>query len=151
MLFLLCQIGQDRLAIPARQVIEVLPLVTVNSLCATRSGVAGIMPYRGSSILVLDLSLILTGRAHPSLLSTRIVVVKVPLPGGASSIAGLIAERATETKSLQPDHFRKTSAGQGGSSLVGPVAWVDGAVIQRLELEALETWIEPPSATGAAA
>jgi len=50
MLFLLFQLGQDRYALEASRVIEVLPLVSLKRIPQAPRGVAGLFNYRGRPV-----------------------------------------------------------------------------------------------------
>src|SRR5690606_32186615 len=62
MLFLLFELDGDRYALPARDVVEVLPLVALKQIPDAPPGVAGVMDYRGHAVPVLDLSALVAGR-----------------------------------------------------------------------------------------
>ena len=62
MLFVLCQIGVNRYALPASQVVEVLPLVRLMPLPQLAQGVAGVFNYRGQPVPVFDLSQFILGQ-----------------------------------------------------------------------------------------
>src|SRR5689334_12208229 len=100
MLFLLFQFGKDCYALEARQVAQVVPLVHLKQFPRAPQGVAGAFNYRGDLVPVLDLKQMALGQPSALCLSTRIILVNCPMPGGESRLIGLIAERATETLDL---------------------------------------------------
>ena len=97
MLFLLFQLGQDRYALDAGQVTEVLPLVEIKQVPQAPPGVAGVFDFRGAPVPVIDLSQLALGRPAQRRLSTRLIVVHHRDEGGEQRLLGLIAEMATET------------------------------------------------------
>ena len=76
MLFLLFELEVDRYALPARDVVEVLPLVALKRVPRAHAGVAGVMEYRGQAVPVIDLCALVVGRAAARRVSTRILVVR---------------------------------------------------------------------------
>lgn len=129
MLFLLFRLEQDRYALPAREVIEVLPLLRLKRWPQAAAGVAGVCSYRGRPLPVLDLSALCLGRAAAALLSTRLLVVDY-----AGRRLGLIAEAATDTASLEPAEFADAGLRADGVPFLGPVATDAGGMLQRIEI-----------------
>ena len=76
MLFLVFQLGKDRYAIEAHQVIEVLPLVNVKQIPQAPAGVAGVFDYHGTSVPLIDLAELALGKPSRRWMSTRIILVK---------------------------------------------------------------------------
>jgi len=54
MLFLVFQLGPDRYAIEAAQVVEVLPLVNSKHIPRAPLGVAGVFDYHGTPVPLID-------------------------------------------------------------------------------------------------
>jgi len=134
MLFLLLQLGDDRYALNASQVIEVLPLLQLKKLPQAPAGVAGIMDYRSTPVPVLDLSeLALQRPAHPRL-STRIIVVNLAEGQDEPRLAGLIAEHVTETLRCDPDDFVSSGFENSRTPYLGPVVTDARGMIQ---------WVKP--------
>jgi chemotaxis-related protein WspB len=105
MLFLLFQLDQDRYALDASTVAEVLPLVSLMPIPQAPPAVAGIFNYRGAPVPAIDLSQLMLGRPARPRLHTRIVLVNYPDDRGTSHLLGLIAERAMETSRRDPSDF----------------------------------------------
>lgn len=123
MLFLLFQIGDDRYALAAELVEEVLPLVRLKSVRHAPPGIVGSFDYRGEFVPVIDLSETELGRPAEALLSTRIIMTRYPGDGERFRRVGLIAERATETLRCDPADF-------------APFAISGNDLVQRMELDA---------------
>ncbi len=127
MLFVLFQLGENRCAIEAKRVAEVLPLMPVKPLPPAPPEVAGVLSYRGVPLPVIDLSRVTLGRPAAERLSTRILVIQCS--GGKR--VGFIAERANETMQREPADFAPT--GVNAAAYLGPVAedargfvqWID--------------------------
>lgn len=138
MLHLVLQLGPDRYALPARDIIEVLPLVALKSLPGAPRGVAGLLDYRGTAMPVVDLSALALDRPAAPRVSTRLLIVRYTPPHGSERLLGLLAERTTEMMKRDPADFRPTGVG-GGARYLGPVVHDQRGIIQRIEIPELLT------------
>lgn len=136
MLHLLVQLGSGHYAIPARDVVEVLPLVALKTLPGAAPGVAGLLDYRGAAVPVIDLSALTLGRPAAHRVSTRLLIVRYAPPRGGGQLLGLLAERTTEMMQRDPRDFRPTVVSDGARYL-GPVAADARGLIQRIEVSEL--------------
>jgi len=130
MLFLLFQLGQDRYALDARDLMEILPLVQVKHLPHAPAGIAGMLDYHGDVLPVIDLSALALGRAAVQRISTRILVVA--MVGGRRF--ALIAERANETLQREAGDFTTTDVTMDAAPYLGPVTRDARGIVQ---------WITP--------
>ena len=121
MLFLLFQLGNDRYALEAGRVVEVLPLVELKGLPQTPPGVAGVFNYRGQPVPAVDLCALTLQRPAQECLSTRIIVVRCPGAKGQSHLLGLIAEQATETLRRNRQDFVNAGLKVDSAPYLGPV------------------------------
>ena len=137
MLFLLFQMGSERYALDARQVVVVLPRLGVKAIPHAPSAVAGLCLYRGAPVPVIDLSELAFGRPSASRLSTRIVIVQFPDPAAGPHLLGLLAERVTETLRRDPVEFVAAGVSVDAASYLGPVTRDARGLIQRIEVERL--------------
>ncbi len=137
MLFLLIHLGNDRYAVEARQVVEVLPLLGLKQIPRAPAGVAGAFIYRGTPVPVVDLSELTTSHPSRACLSTRIVLVNYALDSGGPRILGLIAEHATTTLRLEPTDFLSVGVTVDEAPYLGPVAKDGQGLIQRIEIKKL--------------
>ena len=136
MLFLLFQIGDDRYALEASQVSEVLPLVDITHLPHAPGGVAGIFDFRGAPVPVIDLSQVTVGRPADRRLSTRLIVVHYR-EGDTTRLLGLLAERTTATVQREPTDFVDSGVARDGASYLGPVASDAHGFVQWIEVSKL--------------
>jgi chemotaxis-related protein WspB len=130
MLFLLFQLGQDRYALQASRVLEVLPLVELRKIPDAPKGVAGIFNYHGRPVPAVDLSELTLGQPSDPRLSTRIIVINYPDERGALHPLGLIAEHATELIQRDQRLFQEPGHKLGGAPYLGPVLMDKRGVIQ---------------------
>jgi len=132
MLFLLFQLGNDRYALDANRIVEVVPLLALKRLPQAPKGVAGIFNYRGRSVPAVDLSELTLGTPAAERLSTRIVIVRYPDVSGQERLVGLIAERATETLRTDARNFVDPGVKIGAAPYLGPVLMDANGPIQWL-------------------
>ena len=92
MLFLVFQLGTDRYAIEAAQVVEVLPLVKSKHIPHAPLGVAGIFDYHGAPVPLIDLAELALGKASRQWMSTRIILVNYRENSGKTHLLGFLAE-----------------------------------------------------------
>ena len=95
MLVLTFYIGPTRFAIDASRVSQVVPRVPLRALPLSESYVAGLLDFRGTVLVVVDLATRLFGTSCASRLSTRIIIVRIKHCDREIFI-GLIAEQVTE-------------------------------------------------------
>jgi chemotaxis-related protein WspB len=137
MLFLLFQLGQDRYALEAGLIVEVLPLVGLKALPGAPHGVAGLVDYRGAAVPVIDLSTLALGTPSASRVSTRLLVVRWVSTHRGERLLGLIAERATDMLKCAPGDFRPTGVETRNTRYLGGVIRDAHGLIQRIDVAAL--------------
>jgi chemotaxis-related protein WspB len=139
MLFLLFHLDADRYALPAREVKEVLPLVSTKALPGAPAGVVGLVNYRGLAVPVLDLAWLALGRRSVWRVSTRLLIANYPHPDGAERLLGIIVERATEMIAREPGDFRPPGVASTTAPYLGPITQDARGIIQRVEIATLLT------------
>lgn len=139
MLFILFQIGQDRYALAAHSIIEVLPLMNLKRVPCAPVGVAGVLSYRGLPVPVIDLNEMMLGKSAAPRLSTRIILVTYPLEVQQPRALGLIVEHATNMIQRSVQDFRETGVESDDARYLGRVTNDSGGLIQWIEVERLLT------------
>jgi chemotaxis-related protein WspB len=165
MLFLVFQLGKDRYAIEAHQVIEVLPQVNVKQIPRAPAGVAGVFDYHGAPVPLIDLTELAVGKPSRKWMSTRIIVVKYRIPladargseepilsrdregavadsnAGNHTIEihalGLLAEQATETLRRNEEDFADAGLAVSDTPYLGNVTTDSRGIVQRVEIQSL--------------
>ncbi len=130
MLFLLFQLGNDRYALEASRVVEVVPLLDMKQLPQAPRGVAGIFNYRGHPVPAVDLSALTLNQPASQRFSTRIIIVNYPDGNGTHHLLGLIAERATDTLHKDANDFVDSGVKLGQAPYLGPILMEDQSPIQ---------------------
>lgn len=137
MLFLLFQLGEDRYALDAGQIAEVLPLVSVKQIPQSPPAVSGVFNYRGAPVPLIDLSQLALGRPAQSRLTTRIIVVNYSDGAGENRLLGLIVEKATETVRREAADFVASGVSSDEAAYLGPVASDARGLIQWIDVQQL--------------
>jgi chemotaxis-related protein WspB len=133
------RLGKDRYALPATQVVEVLPLLAVKQIPQAPPAVRGAFDFRGQPVPLVDLTQMALGVPAREQLSTRIVLVDYPDGAGGTRLLGLLAEQVTETLRRNPEEFRDSGVEVPDAPWLGPVASDEGGLVQRVEVGELLT------------
>jgi chemotaxis-related protein WspB len=137
MLFLMFQLGTDRYAIDAADVVEILPLVHSKNIPHTPPGVAGIFDYHGAPVPLIDLAELALGTPSQRWMSTRIILINYHQKTGEAQLLGLLAEHATETLRRPENDFKDSGLTVPGAPYLGPVLIDASGIIQRIEIRKL--------------
>lgn len=136
MLFLIFSVDQNNYAIPAREVVEVTPLVSLHSISSAPEYISGIMNYRTEKIPVLDLCALLKKSKYRKMMTTRIIV-HMYRAKDYTGLIGLIAEHVTELVDLEEDAFDLTGINTPDAPYLAGVATHDKRMIQRIHPDKL--------------
>ena len=123
-------VGDDRYALPAADLIEVLPLLTLKQLPQTPEWVAGLLNYRGEPVLVVDISTLMTGKPCRAIVSTRILLTSVQRGDGTGKVLGLMAEGVTGTVKILPETLRTSEIWNKSTPYLGLLAMHEGEILQ---------------------
>lgn len=139
MLFLLFRLGEDRYALDAADIVEVLPIVSLKALPRAVEGVAGLFNYHGAAVPVLDVARMAVGKPCRRWMSSRIVLVNYAAASGDTQLLGVLAESVTETLERAPADFRDCGVTLEGAPYLGHVTTDERGTIQRVEISRLLT------------
>ncbi|SFG78076.1 chemotaxis protein CheW [Pseudomonas sp. NFACC45] len=121
-LFLVFCIGNERYALQAIDVVEVLPRLPLKPIARAPSWVAGVFAWRGAVVPVIDLCRLTFGQSAQARTSTRLVLVYYrPDAQQAGQVLGLILEQATDTLRCDPADFRPYGLDNPQAPYLGPV------------------------------
>lgn len=88
MLFLIFSLDDDRYALEANEILEVLPVPALKSLPGTPAWVAGLASDAVGTYPVIDLSALALSRPARRVMSTRLVLLAYPVPGAGARVDG---------------------------------------------------------------
>jgi chemotaxis-related protein WspB len=121
-LFLVFRIGNERYALQAIEVAEVLANLPLKPIPRAPEWVAGVFAYRGVVVPVIDLSALTFGQPAEARTSTRLVLVHYrPDEATPSRLLGLILEQATDTLRCNPADFQPYGLDNRQAPYLGPV------------------------------
>lgn len=131
MLMLVFYIGEERYAFPSDQVVEIVPKILLRKIPHAPPYVVGMLNFRGVPVPVVDLCLILQGRAAENRMHTRLVVLNCPMTDGQESVlVGILVERLTETAYHDAKDFVDAGIRARDLPFLGGVLTHDGEVTQ---------------------
>jgi chemotaxis-related protein WspB len=137
MLILIFYVGKNLYAIESSRVVEVIPRVSYREAHHVPEYVVGVFNYRGSIVPVLDLCHLIRGTPSKGYLSTRVMMVSYPQPGGALQYIGLMAERVIETLNTAETEFKDAGIQANEAPYLGGIITDKRGMIQRIRLEQL--------------
>ena len=131
-LFLVFYIGDERFALPATDVVEVLPRLPLKPLAHTPIWVAGVFSHRGQMVPVIDISAMTFGQASVARTSTRLVLVNY-----RGHVLGLMLEQASDTVRCDPAEFQPYGVDNHDAPYLGPVRKDHLGLLQWLSVDDL--------------
>jgi len=137
MLLLCFSLDDERFAIPASVVREVVPRVHMKHIPRAPSWVAGVMCYHGQMVPVIDLCMLHLERPVRPFMSTRIIMVQFAAVDRSEHVLGLLAEQVTETLHRQPEDFQPTGVDTPATAHLRGVAWDEQDMMQLMDLDCL--------------
>jgi chemotaxis-related protein WspB len=135
MLFLVFQLGTDRYALQAAQVVEVLPLVNSKHVPRAPVGVTGVFDYHGTPVPLIDLTELAQGRPSRKWMSTRIILVNYRDKSGRVHLLGFLAEHATETMHRSEEEFADSGIAVADAPYLGSVLTDAAGIIQQIDIQ----------------
>jgi len=148
-LYLLIKAGGERFALEAHHVAEVLPMIALTPVPNAACGVAGMANYRGTAVPVVDLAALVAGRPARSMLSTRLLIARLPDDSGAG-LCGIVAEQATDLMRRDRADFQPTGLSNDGAPFLGAVTIEADQLVQVIDVGALARLVLGASAESAA-
>jgi chemotaxis-related protein WspB len=135
MLFLVFQLGTDRYALQAAQVVEVLPLVNSKHVPRAPVGVTGVFDYHGTPVPLIDLTELAQGKPSRKWMSTRIILVNYRDKSGRVHLLGFLAEHATETMHRSEEEFADSGIAVADAPYLGSVLTDAAGIIQQIDIQ----------------
>ena len=138
MLLLTFQISNERYAVRATEVIEILPLATIRKIPQAPNYISGVLDYRNQILPVIDLVELTESRPHKKVLSSRIIVMNYPLNDINASI-GIIAEKVTDTIDIKDEELSSPNIKLPNADYLGDIHNESGEFIQLVEIKSILT------------
>ena len=94
------RVHDARYALRCKNIVEVIPLVTLRPVPQGPPCLLGLFAYRGQLTPVIDLCSLVGGYECPKRLSSRIVLVRCTRGEGSAAVVGFLAEHVTEARRI---------------------------------------------------
>jgi chemotaxis-related protein WspB len=132
MLAILFSLGSNRYAIDSRSVMEIVPLPSLSVVPHAPECIAGQFNYRGAIVPVIDLRLLVEGKACVAELGTRIAIIHY-----GKHVLGLMAEKVTEARRLEEAKTMAAPVSSSDAPYVGRIMVEEQELIQFVKVEEL--------------
>lgn len=137
-LFLLFRIGEERYALEAVEIAEVLPRRPLRAIAHAPHWVAGVFAHRGQVVPVIDVSALTFGHAASTRTSTRLVLVHYrPDAERPEQLLGLVLEQATDTLRCPRCEFKAYGLDNRQAPYLGPVRESESGLLQWIRVQEL--------------
>jgi len=133
-LYLQLFVDNNRFALSAKDVIAIVPVVSLHEVPKSPDYIVGILNYHGDSVPVIDIRALLTGAKSDNRLSTRIVILKFDADKSNQRLIGLLAERLTEVTRVDESEFKASGVQNDDTSYLGDVVTDNLGILQRLKV-----------------
>ena len=127
----------------SKDVVEVIPRVSLRPAVNLPSYVSGLFNYRGVVVPVIDLCLLIQNRPSGQNLSSRIIMVTSPQSSDGERYIGLLSEGVTDTISRPLNAFHDTGLNSGSKPYLGGMTLDERGMVQILHLNILLEQINP--------
>lgn len=103
MLYLIFKAGENQYALETTRVLRVVPCVKLRPILSAPAYIAGLLNFRGTPVVVIDLGQLINRAPCRRFLSTRIIITEHARPDGKQILLGLLAEDITTL--MKKDHL----------------------------------------------
>jgi len=142
-LLLLFSAGGPLYAMESKDVVEVIPRVSLRPAVNLPSYVSGLFNYRGVVVPVIDLCFLIQGRPSGQNLSSRIIMVTAGDAKERDQYIGLLSEGVTDTISRPLNAFHDTGLSSGSKPYLGGMTLDERGMVQILHLKVLLEQVNP--------
>ena len=131
-LFLVFFIDNERYALAATDVVEVLPRLPLKTIAHAPAWVAGVFAHREHMVPVIDISAMTYGSPAVARTSTRLVLVNY-----RGQVLGLMLEQASDTLRCNPADFQPYGLDNRDAPYLGPVRSDQHGLVQWISIDEL--------------
>jgi chemotaxis-related protein WspB len=142
-LLLLFSAGGPLYAMESKDVVEVIPRVSLRPAVNLPSYVSGLFNYRGVVAPVIDLCSLIQGRSSCQNLSSRIIMVTSGNSADKDQFIGLLSEGVTDTISRPLNAFHATGLNSQIKPYLGGMTLDERGMVQILHLNVLLEQVNP--------
>ena len=121
-LYLQLFVGNSRFALSAKDVIAIVPVVSLHKVPKSPDYIVGILNYHGDSVPVIDVQELLAGKKSNNRLKND------------RRLIGLLAEKLTEVTRVDESEFKASGVQNDNARYLGDVLTDDKGILQRLKV-----------------
>jgi chemotaxis-related protein WspB len=136
MLCLTFEISENKYAVEAQEVMEVVPPVNLTAMAKAPDYFSGRFNYRGVIVPVIDLRSLMMGFRSKILLSTRIIIVNYPVDGKVY-LLGLLCERVMDIIRIKEDDLQTPGYVTEEASYLGKLINLRTGIVQLVTIHDL--------------
>ncbi|VAW88603.1 hypothetical protein MNBD_GAMMA18-159 [hydrothermal vent metagenome] len=134
-LYLLSVHEGERYLIPSADVAEVTPYVMPRKITPVPEYVVGMIDYRGETLPLIDICLLLSGEPCKVVLCSRILIGMIKSPEGKTVKVGWLFDGVTETVRITEDRFKTAPLHLEQAPYLGDVATDEKGIMQRIIIQ----------------
>jgi len=134
MLFMKFKINDNSYLLAARDIIEIVPYAKLQKIPKAPAYLAGLMNYRGGTVPVVDICMLMSDQPCQFKLSSRIAMVDYKDDEGQTVCIGLLIEHLTETVIYNESDFSESGIKLEESPYLDKVIIDDNHIIQLINL-----------------
>ncbi len=136
MLVLVFKLGDDRYALPTKDLVLLVPAVEMREIPRTPDFILGMFEFKGLAVPVVDLQLLTKQTPCTPRLSTRVMLTNYhSAKTGKTHVLGLMAEDVTQVQEIKDKDVKGNDISVGEAPYLGDVATDDGGMIQLLDVQ----------------
>ncbi|MCI0508249.1 MAG: chemotaxis protein CheW [Gammaproteobacteria bacterium] len=136
-LYMQFYVNSNRYVLPARDIVAIVPVVSLHEVPQAPVYVVGILNYHGESVPVIDIRALMTGKRSDNHLSTRIAIVRFDGINAAQRLIGVLAEKLTEVMRIDESQFKPSGVTNDNARYLGDVVTDNRGILQRLKVSEL--------------
>lgn len=137
MLMLKFFVGDISFACDCEPIIEIIPLVKLQTISSTPSFIVGLVNFGGTPIPVIDFCQLMDDRPASQKMNSRIILLKNPDVTSSTHLLGLLAENVTQIFEENPSSFIESGIKPKNFNFLGGVLHSDHASIQMIDISKL--------------
>jgi len=128
-------VDEDHYVISAKDIVEIVPMVSLKTVPMLPDYAAGLLNYHGNQVPVIDLCHLLLRRACRKKLSTRIILVTRVEDNGTSMIFGFMVEKATEMLTIDEGLYQPPVMRNPDTPTNGPIVEHQGVLVTKISID----------------
>ena len=139
MLYLIIELSNNYYALNSKEILEIIPNIILTDVSNSPDFVSGIFNYRGTTVPVLDLSIMTGGKKTTNKLSSKILIVNYNPIKNVEKIIGLLCENILGTKNIENSEIESNGLNIEDAQFLSNVYNSKDSMIQLINVNKLLT------------